>query len=220
MVLIKLQSTLVDDNGDCAVEGLGGGEWTGADFPEDRFRAFAGMLQQTPLIGTGSLATRLFARPSVTVLGVDAPDVATGPNAIIPFARAKVSARIPAGVSGRDAEEALVDHLRRHAPWGIAVEWEHLMAESGTRLPTEGPGYAAFARAMAEAYGCEPVEMGVGGSVPFVANLNAAFPDLEVLGVGAQDPAARIHAPNESVDLAELRRFITSQLLFLQRFGG
>ncbi|MFN8126458.1 MAG: M20/M25/M40 family metallo-hydrolase [Candidatus Nanopelagicales bacterium] len=219
MALIRMLATLTDDRGNCAIAGIPGGEWPGADYPEDTFRSLAGILDGVPLIGDGTLASRLCSRPSVTVVGLDAPAVATAPNAIIPEARAKISVRIPAGVDAEEATEALRRHVMDHMPWGITCEFAPDEPANGSAIAVGGPAYAAFAEAMTEAYDTEPTEQGLGGAVPFVANLVAAFPDLEVIGTGAQDPLARIHAPNESIDLAELQRSITAQALFLQKFA-
>ena len=82
-----------------------------------------------------------------------------------------------------------------------------------------GPAYTAYNAAMEFAYGRAATEQGAGGAVPFVANLIEAFGDLEVLGVGAQDPLARIHAPNESIQLEELQESIVAEALFLLEFG-
>ena len=220
MALITLLSTLVDDNGDCAIDGIPGSDWPGADYPEQAYRAVAGVLPDVPLIGSGSIASRLFSRPSVNVVGLDAPPVDTAPNALVPMARAKVSVRIPAGVDPNDAMAALEQHLRNHAPWGLAIQFEHDAPAPGTLVATGGRAYQAYARAMRAAYGTEPTEQGVGGAVPFLANLIDEFPDLEVVGTGAQDPLARIHAPNESVDLTELERSIRAQALFLAEYGS
>src|SRR5690606_39209286 len=89
MVLIKLLATLMDGEGNATIEGITGSDWDGADFPEQAYRELASVLPGVPLIGTGSIASRLYSKPSVTVVGIDAPDVATAPNAIIPTARAK-----------------------------------------------------------------------------------------------------------------------------------
>lgn len=215
MVLIKLLATLMDDEGNATIEGITGSDWDGADFPEQAYRELAGVLPGVPLIGTGSIASRLYSKPSVTVVGIDAPDVATAPNAIIPMARAKISVRIPAGVDADRATQLLADHVRTHVPFGISVEFEAGPPANGSAVPVGGPGYEAFAAAMQFAYGTPSTQQGMGGAVPFVANLLEAFPDLEVLGVGAQDPLARIHAPNESIHLKELRDSIVAEAVFL-----
>lgn len=89
----------------------------------------------------------------------------------------------------------------------------------GVRVDTDGPAYAAARAAMHEAYGKPAQEIGAGGSIPLIDSLRAAVPGAEILLFGAQDPMARIHAPNESVDLAELEKAVLAQTLFLQNFG-
>jgi len=220
MVLIKLLATLMDDKGNAAVAGISGHPWTGSEFPEADFRAVAGLLPGVPLIGSHDVASHLFSLPSVNVVGLDAPSVDTAPNAIIPSARAKISMRIPAGVDSAAALDALQRHVESHAPFGVNVGFEPAMASNGTLVPTQGPAFAAYQRAMAHAYGRESVQQGQGGAIPFVATLLQEFPDIEVMGIGAQDPLARIHAPNESIHLQELERSILAETLFLADLGG
>lgn len=220
MVLIKLLASLVDDNGDCAVAGIPGSHWPGAEVAEDTFRDIAGVVPGTPLIGSGSIASRLYAKPSATVIGLDAPGVNTAANAIVPAARARISVRIPAGVDWEQATQELRRHIVAHTPWGVTVDFEPDPGANGTRIGTGGNAYAVYAEAMTAAYGRQAVRQGAGGSIPFVANLAEAFPDLQIIATGAQDPRARIHAPQESIDLAELQRAATAQVLFLASFGA
>lgn len=220
MVLIKLLNSLMDDEGNATIDGITGSLWQGADYPEQAYRELAGVLPGVPLIGTDSVASRLFSKPAVSVVGLDAPEVATAPNAIIPTARAKISVRIPAGVDAEQATEMLAAHVRAHAPFGVQVEFEPGLPANGSAVPVGGPAYEAFAAAMEFAYGRPSTEQGAGGAVPFVANLIEAFPELEVLGVGAQDPLARIHAPNESIDVAELQDSIVAEAVFLAEFAA
>ncbi len=219
MVLIKLLNSLMDDQGNPTIDGITGSDWQGADFPEDAYRELTGVLPGVPLIGTGSIASRLYSKPAVSVVGLDAPEVATAPNAIIPSARAKISVRIPAGLDAERATELLGAHVRGHAPFGVAVDFEPGPPANGSAVPVGGRGYEAFSAAMEFAYGTPSTQQGMGGAVPFVANLLEARPQLEVLGVGAQDPLARIHAPNESIHLKELRDSIVAEALFLVEFA-
>lgn len=159
-----------------------------------------------PLIGSDTIASRLYSKPSVTVVGLDAPSVATAPNAIIPMAQAKISVRIPPGVDSRAATEALAAHVRDHMPWGLTAEFTPEDPANGTVVQTQGPAYDAFRAAMIEAYGQQPTEQGAGGAVPFVANLIEQFPDLEVIGTGRRTrwrasthPMSRSTWPNCSV---------------------
>ena len=220
MALITALASLRDENGDCAVEGVGGFDWQGADYPEDVFRSVAGVVDGQPLTGTRSIASRLCSRPVANVVGIDAPAVDGAINAVIPWARAKVSLRLPPGVDPEAAQERLIAHLRAHVPWGVAAEVTPGRPGNGIAVDTTGPAYAAARRAMRAAYGRDAVEIGAGGSIPLLDELRAAVPRAELLLFGAQDPLARIHAPNESVDLAELERSVLAETLFVAELAA
>ena len=151
--------------------------------------------------------------------GLDAPPTQGAINAVIPQATARVSLRVPPGQDAVAARDALVQHLQTRAPWGISVSVTPEAVGQGVRVDTDGPAYAAARAAMHEAYGKPAQEIGAGGSIPLIDSLRAAVPGAEILLFGAQDPMARIHAPNESVDLAELEKAVLAQTLFLQNFG-
>jgi len=216
MVLIRLLAGLLDENGNTAVEGIVSSPWEGLDYPEDIYRETAGLLPATPLIGDGTVSDRLWARPSVTVIGLDAPAVEGAANALIPAARAVVSMRVPPGQDSEQARALLAAHLRASAPWGIEVDVSEGQAGPGFSTHTDGPGYAAAKRAMRDVYGKESVLMGQGGSIPLISNLATIAPQAEIILWGAEDTAAAIHSPNESVDLAELERCILAEALLMQ----
>ncbi len=218
--MIKLLSTLTDDNDDCAIAGIPGGTWDGADVSEDLFRTLAGIDPKAHLVGTGSIADRLITKPAVSIVGIDAPSVDTAATAIVPEARAKISVRIPAGADWKEATAAIAQHIAENTPWGIEANFVPNMGAAGTRLNTHNDPYRVYSAAMATAFGRDAVRQGAGGSIPFVANLVAAFPDLPVIATGAQDPTASIHAPNESVDLSELLRTATAETLFVAGLGA
>ncbi|OFW56543.1 MAG: hypothetical protein A2V52_07510 [Actinobacteria bacterium RBG_19FT_COMBO_54_7] len=216
MVLIKLLSRLLDENGNCAVEGVQPNKWEGLNYSEAVFRETAGVLPGIPLIGDGTVSDRLWAKPSVTVIGLDAPAAEGAANALIPEARAVISMRVPPGLDCEHARKSLAEHLRASAPWGIEVSVIEGQAGPAFAAKTDGPGYAAAKRAMHEAYGKDSVLMGQGGSIPLVCNLAIAAPQAEIILWGAEDSAAAIHSSNESVDLAELERCILAEALLLQ----
>lgn len=215
MALITLLATLRDANGDTAIAGLTSTQWEGTGYDDDTFRALAGVVAGQPLVGTGSVASRLITMPAVSVIGIDAPPVSGAINAVIPEARAAVSLRVPPGVDPHAAQEALIAHLHSHAPWGVQVEVTPGSTGEGFAADTSGPAYAAMRQAMLEAYGTEAVEAGAGGSIPLVAVLAEVAPNADIILFGAQDTAARIHAPNESLDLNELENTILTEALFL-----
>ncbi|MFH1150772.1 MAG: dipeptidase [Actinomycetota bacterium] len=215
LVLIHLLSRLHDEAGNPAVKGMARGKWDGFDFPEDIYRQTAGMLPGVPLVGDGSVSDRLWASPSVTVLGLDAPAVEGAANALIPSARAVVSMRVPPGVDSEKARRLLAEHLRASAPWGVEVTVTEGQAGPAFKAEMDGPGFDAARRAMREAYGKDSVSMGQGGSIPLVSNLATVAPQADIVLWGAEDGEAAIHSPNESVDLRELERCILAEALLL-----
>jgi acetylornithine deacetylase/succinyl-diaminopimelate desuccinylase-like protein len=220
MVLIELLATLLDAKGDVAVAGLESGTWDGHGYPEDDYRATTGVLDGVPLIGSGSVADRLWAKPSINVIGIDAPSVTQAANALLAEAKAVVSLRVPPGEDPTRARTLLAEHLRGHAPWGVTVTVEELQAGQGFKAATDGPGYRAAAKAMAAAYGKPASTVGQGGSIPLVSVLAGIAPDTEILLAGAQDEKAAIHSIDESVDLEELQRVIKTQVLLLAELAG
>lgn len=220
MTLITLLATMRDENGDTAIVGLESSEWTGTGYDEATFRELAGVIEGQPLVGTGSVASRLITHPVVSVVGIDAPSVSGAINAVIPEARAEVSLRVPPGVDPIAAQQALTDHLLSHAPWGVQVSVTPGSTGDGFAANTSGPAYAAMREAMEQAYGREVVEAGAGGSIPLVSVLSEVIPDADIILFGAQDTAARIHAPNESLHLGELEHTILTEALFLVNFAA
>jgi acetylornithine deacetylase/succinyl-diaminopimelate desuccinylase-like protein len=116
--------------------------------------------------------------------------------------------------------DALVGHLRDHAPWGADVEVTPGSGGEPIALDSEGPAFDAWRTAMTAAWGNPPVDIGVGGSIPFVAELRRRFPDAAILLTGAADPTSAAHGPDESLDLDELRRAILAEAIALRLLAG
>ena len=220
MALVRLLATLHDENGDVAVPGLFGEEWAGVDTDEDLFRRAAGVLPDVPLSGSGRLASRLWSKPSISVIGLDAPPTDGAVNALVPKARALVSMRIPPGADPQREARLLAEHLVAAAPWGVRPAVGEPGAWEGWRTREDGPVIAAAREAMAEVYG-QPVGLiGSGGSIPLLTTLQRLTPEAEFVLWGAEDGAqAKIHSADESVDLAELERAALAEALLLQSLG-
>ena len=220
--LSRMIASLHDDTGDVAIEGLKRFAWEATQIPEDEFRDESGVLGSVEMIGSGTLADRLFASPAVAVLGVDAPAIAGSSNQIVPVARARVSLRLAPGDDPGAARQALVEHLRDHAPWGVDVTFEGssgFEAGHGYMVDTSSPTSRAAMEALARAYGREAIELGSGGSIPLVPMLTETFPGIEVLIWGAMDERSFIHSVNESVDLSEVERIALAEALFIRSLG-
>ena len=222
IALIRILSTLHDAAGDTAVSGLVGSDWPGGDLDEQVFRESAGVRPGVGLVGTGSLASRLWSRPSVSVIGLDAPRVAEASNVLIPQATAKVSMRIPPGADPERELGVLMDHLRAAAPWDVDVEVTRVGTGRPFEVDMDGPAVRIAEQAMRAAFGTNDVErIGSGGSIPLVSLLKQASPRADVILWGAEDMArSRIHASDESVDPAEIRSMVIAQALTLLRLGS
>jgi acetylornithine deacetylase/succinyl-diaminopimelate desuccinylase-like protein len=215
----RMIASLHDDDGNVAIEGLKRFAWDGMQVPEDEFREESGVLDSVQMIGSGPLADRLFTGPAVDVLGMDVPAITGSSNQIVPVARARVSLRIAPGDDPGAARQALEDHLREHAPWGVEVTFQTgtgFEAGHGYMVDTSTQVSAAAMAALSQAYGRDAIELGSGGSIPLVPMLTKTFPGIEVLIWGAMDERSLIHSVNESVDLAEVERIALAEALFLR----
>lgn len=220
MALARLLSSLVDDAGDVAVEGVTSGPWSGAVQSEEDYRAGAELLDGVSLLGTGTISDRLWAKPSINAIGIDTTSVAGSSNVLLPSARAKISMRIVPGTDPEAELDALVAHLETHAPWGAQVSVERAKAAPGFLVPTGGPGDTAAREALTEAFGAPASEVGSGGSIPLLQTLHEACPGAEFVLWGPEDMGkARIHASDESVDPAEIERMVLAQALLLERLA-
>ncbi len=221
MALATILHRLLDENGDVAVPGLTRYDWDGEDVSEEGYRAATGLLPNVGLMGTGSLASRLWTRPSVTAIGIDAPPVAGASNSLIPEATAKISLRIAPGSDPAASQQALIDHIKASAPWNVQVEVTPGELGNAFKAPTGGPIEGTARAAMREVFGRETVSTASGGSIPLLGTLQALAPDAEFVVWGAQEGQhSSAHGPDESQDLAELERMILAEARFLELLGA
>src|SRR4051812_17858333 len=221
MTLARLLATLHDDQGNVAIAGLHAGPAADVEYPEDRLRAESGAAPGIEWIGSGSTVERLWTRPALSITGLDAPKVAGASNTLVPAARARISLRIAPGDTTKNALACLVRHLEANVPWGATLT--HAVVDTGeaTQIDATGPAYDAARAAFGEAWdGTEPVDMGVGGSIPFIAEFLEAFPEASVLVTGVEDPDTRAHGANEGLHLAEFERVVLAEALLLRNLGS
>jgi acetylornithine deacetylase/succinyl-diaminopimelate desuccinylase-like protein len=217
--LCRILATLHDELGNVAVKGLHIGTSDAPDMDPAVFRSDAGLLPGAELIGTGTLPERLWHHPAISVLGIDAPSTDEASNVLLPRARAMVSLRLAPGDDAKRAEQALIEHLLANVPWGAELVVTPGATSEPFALETTGEVYDLARGAFAEAYGNEAVEMGIGGSIPFIAEFARAYPGATVLVTGVGDPASRWHGIDESLDLAMWERACLAELLLLSRLA-
>jgi len=191
-VLAEMLATLHDEHGNTTIRGLAG----------------------------GSVSDLLWARPAVTVLGIDCPPVVGSSAALQATARARLNLRVPPGTGGKEAQDALVAHLQAVTPWHARVEIEREALGDPFVASIDGPAFTALSAAMEEAYGRKPTTLGQGGSIPLCNVLQNTYPDGEIMLIGVEEPRCLIHAPNESVDPTEIENMAVTEAMFLQRYAN
>jgi cysteinylglycine-S-conjugate dipeptidase len=217
--LIRLLGTLRDANGSTTIDGLRSDQtWPGVAYSDEQFRADAGVLDGVSLVGDGAVADMLWARPALTVLGIDCPPVVGSSAAIQPSARARLNLRIPPGTDPEEALSALTKHLETHVLWGARLTVEKEATGAPFTGSLDGPAYRAMSAALRESYDREPTTQGQGGSIPLCNVFQQTFPDAEIMLLGVEEPKCLIHAPNESVDPAEIEHMALAEALFLRSY--
>ncbi len=220
VALTRMLASLHDDEGNVTVDGLASGRWEGAEIDEEAFRENAGVLDGVGLVASGGVGERLWSGPSINVIGIDAPPVEGARNVLLHRVRARLAVRVPPGEDPVRGEWLVVEHLRRSAPWNAKVRIDAGNVGAGFTASTGGPGFVAAKTAMREAYGgVEPELIGSGASIPLLDVLHRAAPAAEFVLWGTEEPRANVHAPNESVDVAELERIATAEALLIDRLG-
>ncbi|ODQ95981.1 dipeptidase [Mycolicibacterium holsaticum] len=218
--LVRLLASLHDDDGNVAVAGLHEATASDVDYPPERVRDETGLLDGVSEIGSGSVPQRLWAKPSITVIGIDTTSIDKSSNTLIPRAKAKISMRVAPGGDAGAHLAALTRHLEENVPWGAQVTVTPGDLGRPYAIDASGPVYDAARAAFREAWGAEPVDTGVGGSIPFIAEFAEAFPSAKILVTGVEDPATQAHSVNESLHLGVLERAATAEALLLAKLGS
>lgn len=219
IALCRIVATFHDKNGNVRIPGLEPSKWQGSDIPQEAFRRAATLVSNVDLIGDRPLSAQLWAGYAINVIGLDVPPTEGASNSLIDVARARINLRIPPDQSTKQALELLTQHIQSVTPWGAEITISDCEASAGFTAKTDGPAYRAAFQALKEAYGKDAQIIGDGASIPLTNVLSEQFPQAEMVIWGVEDLAARIHGPNESVDLKELERVILTQALFLERLA-
>ncbi len=216
----RLIATLHDEDGAVAVAGLTSYDDAKADYMEEVLRHDAGVLEGVQLAGRGSIASRLWTQPTLTVIGMDVTGLEEASNTLIPSCTTRLSMRIAPGQDPREAASLLTEHLESHAPFGAKVRVK--IEETGPSFQGDEKNEASQIAmwALKQAWGTDPVNIGVGGSIPFISDLAEVFPKAQILVTGVEDPDTRAHSQNESLHLGDWRNAILAEAALLARLGG
>lgn len=220
MAAVTLLATLWDEDGAVAVEGLASRTGDTPAYTESTLREEVGLLAGTMPIGRDDILGRIWNKPSITITGIDATSVAQASNTLLPEVSVVISARVAPGQAAAEAYAALEAHLRAHAPFGAELSFSDIDLGDGFLVDTAGWAVELTRGAMADGYGKDPVDLGVGGSIPFIADLVREFPDAQILVTGVEDPHSRAHSPNESLHLDTFRNAVRTEALLLARMNA
>ena len=177
-------------------------------FDAAAFRREAGMPPDAAFSGDAAVPVyeRIWYRPALAVIGLEAMPLAGAANQLCAEARARVSVRVAPGQDAAHVRERLLAFLRADPPLGVHVEAAAIAAVPGWKTRPQGPAFDAARRALAAGYGREAVAIGCGGTIPFVGPFVEELSGVPALLLGLEDPVCNAHGENESLDLADFRR--------------
>jgi len=216
--LCRLLATLHDDQGNVAVAGLATAPAPELEYPLERLREESGILDGVDWIGSGSIVERMWCKPAISVIALDAPTVAQASNTLIPTARAKISARVAPGDDASHGLAALIKHLEDHVPCVQVTVTGGETAEPSV-VDFAGPYAEAARAAFRQAWDVAPVFIGQGGTIPMVADFGKAFPEATILVTAVGDPDSRAHGSNESLHLGDFAAACLAEALMLDAFA-
>jgi acetylornithine deacetylase/succinyl-diaminopimelate desuccinylase-like protein len=211
-------ATLHNEAGEVTLDGSGPATSFNVEIDRDDLRKSATVVDSLTEIGSGTLADRLWAGVSVSVIGMDTVSIEEASNTLIPSARAKVSIRIPPGTTPTKILDSLENHCQTHVPWGAEVQVIRGAEANPAMVDTGGPLVQAGMKAYKHAFGVDPVFIGQGGAIPLVNELMKAFPQAEFLITAIADPGSHMHGPNESVSFMDLCRTVSAQVALMEEY--
>jgi len=215
--LARLLARLVDERGAPAVPGLAAdapplsaearARLAALPFDAERFRAEAGLLPGVRLAGEDAFTVyeRLWHRPAIAVLALEAVPLAQAANQLVAEARARVGVRLAPEQDALRVARCVVDFLEADPPLGTEVEASPVAVVPGWQTEPRGPAFAAAHRALAAGFGREAVAIGCGGTIPFVGPFAEVMGGIPALLLGLEDPTCNAHGENESLDLGDFR---------------
>ena len=229
--LVKLLAAMTDETGAVAIPGFSDDvrplsdaereRMAALDFDEEQFRRDAGLLAGVHLGGDpdAHVLERLWLRPNATIIGLDAPAVATSSNTLVASARARISIRLAPGQDPHRARDLLCDWLKASTPWGLQCEVTPGAVGSPFLADPTGPAFEAASRALEAAYGNPVVYAGVGGTIPFVDTFAKAFGGVPALLTGVEDPDTRAHGIDESLHLGDFTKACLAEAYLLAKLA-
>jgi acetylornithine deacetylase/succinyl-diaminopimelate desuccinylase-like protein len=174
-------------------------------FNEAKFKKDAGMMKGMKLGGETkySVYERIWTRPSLTVIALEARPLLGSSNQIIDAARARLSLRTVPNMDAKEAGKLLAKALTAKPPFGTKITAEVTGGTPWWSTDPEGPAFEAARRALKAGFGKETAMIGAGGSIGFVQPFADLLGGAPCLLMGVEDPACNAHSENESLHLGD-----------------
>ncbi len=222
MALCKMLATLVNDDGSIALPGLydqvrpltAEERASIKALPSDteKFRAQAGFLAATQLLGGRDPWEMIWRQPSLSINALAASTKKDARNIVNESAWARVGIRTVPNLVAKEVHALLVKQLRDSAPWGVEVHIETEACTDWWYTDSSHPAFQAAFRALEKGYGKAPVTIGCGGGIPFVEPFARELGGVPALLIGVEDPYTNAHSENESLHLRDFSGSIRSAI--------
>ena len=209
MILSRIIASFHNEKGELLIEGLTPTEQDVFEL-SDEFVKSSLSSTGVNLFEMDSYSKRLWLEPALSILAIDAPPVAESVNLLIPKAKAKVSLRLPPTEDPDHAMNMLEKHIKENTPFNANVEFIPEAKGKGILVDPKSEFSSQLIESFNKNWENEVAYMGVGGSIPFANVFINEFPNSEIVLVGAGDEEGNAHAPNESVNIDDIKRLIAS----------
>jgi acetylornithine deacetylase/succinyl-diaminopimelate desuccinylase-like protein len=155
-------------------------------------------------------------RGTLAVTGADGlPPLGSAGNVLLPQLAVKLSLRLPPTCDAARAAQAVREALEREPPYGVQVTFEG-SATGGWNAPTFAPWLEqSVTRASRAIYGRDAVNIGCGGTIPFMGMLGERFPHTQFFITGVLGPQANAHGPNEFLHIDYAKKLTACVALVL-----
>ncbi len=157
--------------------------------------------------------------PSLTVNAIQSSSREQAGNIINDTAWAKVTVRLVDGMDPKECMKLLQDHLKKHTPWGLEVDFKVEALNGAWAIEPKGQVFDAAVSSMRKGYEAEPLKIGCGASIPFVKPFADALGGAPVLLIGVEDPYTNAHGENESLLISDLKKACLSQIYLFAELG-
>ena len=158
-------------------------------------------------------------QPNMSITGIDGlPPIAMAGNVIRPKTGVRISMRLPPTCNPQQAHDILVEKLTKDVPYNAKVTLAGGHTGAGWCMKDLSPKLAQDIKdAGAAFYNGKPTgSFAIGGSIPFLSELEIMYPTTEIVAFGVLGPGANAHGPNEMIHLPYTRRLTCSLAHIMQ----